>query len=615
MQESGDEASLTEKLHEINQLHIEEATGLVNARDKDRHPDGHAFGLKLVVSMEQTLQNHMHLSNKMGAPRRKAFDFGGAREAMRLVHSAEYTEKILVCIVEAEEFAMRIFTADKERNEERLSRSLRGAVDDDDGAPGGKAMQSQDLNEVPAVQPQQVHQAGPVNSEFALAMNMIAESIANQNKLMMQQQNNKGESNQTTLFQTLHKAKVLEDIKKLNVDVLTNLTQREEFTLWIEEFFRIICSTVNGYERVWTYLSKLLKFTLVKPAKTQNAAAAASGSVSDSFFKAIKNGQHQNPVLDAELMQSMISNASRADAHQSTEDDTNDSDSNQLSCVEGMSGREQLMDEQLFPVLMHLFNNDKWKKFYMDAAQEDPSIKRASFLVFHIMGRMPQTVLEFAAAAKISTEKWKHMPFQTAAETQELCRMMAKGAAIRRDTQWMMEYLEILTLLQKRPTSQAGKRATQAFVELFETGMSSGDLRPAIEYFQVVQSVYLSETKTFTIGSATGQTPQEQNLAAVNRDLMRQLKIFQDKGTIPVPTVKAAVASAGTPPGAFQEVNKTCNMCNGHFLATKEHMLKHQQCYPCFKTTPAGIAKQAERDAKRRHSYQGPGCNNATGHF
>ena len=90
---------------------------------------------------------------------------------MKLVHSAEYTEKILVCIVEAEEFAMRIFTADKERNEERLSRSLRGAVDDDDGAPGGKAMQSQDLNEVPAVQPQQVHQAGP--AELALAMNML----------------------------------------------------------------------------------------------------------------------------------------------------------------------------------------------------------------------------------------------------------------------------------------------------------------------------------------------------------------------------------------------------------------------------------------------------------
>ena len=218
MQESGDAASLTEKLHEINQLHIEEATGLVNARDKDRHPDGHALGLKLVVSMEQTLQNHMHLSNKMGAPRRKAFDFGGARETMRLVHSAEYTEKILVCIVEAEEFAMRIFTADKERNEERLSRSLRGAVDDDDGAPGGKAMQSQDLNEVPAVQPQQVHQAGPVSPEIALTLNMIAETLATQSKLMMQQ-NNKGALDRPTLFQTLHRAKVLEDITKLNVEV------------------------------------------------------------------------------------------------------------------------------------------------------------------------------------------------------------------------------------------------------------------------------------------------------------------------------------------------------------------------------------------------------------
>jgi hypothetical protein len=350
MQESG-EASLTAKLHEINQLHIEEATGLVNSRDKDHHPDGHAFGVKLVGSMEQTLQNQMHLSNKMGAPRRKAFDFGGAREAMRLVHSAEYTDKILVCIVEAEEFAMRIFTADKERNEERLSRSLRAAVDDDDGAPGGKAMQSQDLNEVPAVQPQQVHQAGPISSELALTLNMIAESIVNQNKLMMQQQNNKGASDRTTLFQTLHKSKVLEEIKKLNVDALTNLTQREEFTLWIDEFFRIICSTVDGYDRVWTYLSKLVKFTLVKPAKSQNAAVAASGSGSDSFFKAIKNGQHENPVLDAELMQTMINNASRVDAHQSTKDDTTDSDSNQLSCFEGMSPRNSIWMSSCFQFL------------------------------------------------------------------------------------------------------------------------------------------------------------------------------------------------------------------------------------------------------------------------
>jgi hypothetical protein len=63
MQDSG-ETSLAGKLHEINQLHIEEATGLVNARDEDRHPDGHAFGVKLVGSMEQTLQNWMHLPTR-----------------------------------------------------------------------------------------------------------------------------------------------------------------------------------------------------------------------------------------------------------------------------------------------------------------------------------------------------------------------------------------------------------------------------------------------------------------------------------------------------------------------------------------------------------------------
>jgi hypothetical protein len=70
----------------------------------------------------------MHLSNKMGVPRRRAFDFGGAREAMRLVHSEEYTDKILVGIVEAEELAMKIFIVDTERDRENLSLSMRVPV-------------------------------------------------------------------------------------------------------------------------------------------------------------------------------------------------------------------------------------------------------------------------------------------------------------------------------------------------------------------------------------------------------------------------------------------------------------------------------------------------------
>jgi hypothetical protein len=156
------ESNLEEKLHEINHHHVDEATKLVNARDKDRYPDSQAFGVQQVESMDQTLHICMHLSHKTGVPRRRALDFGDARAALRLVHSEEYTEKILVCIIQAEELATKIFIANKERAAEKLSLSMRAAVTPagDDGVPDGTAMQSQDLNEVPAAHPQQGHQAG-----------------------------------------------------------------------------------------------------------------------------------------------------------------------------------------------------------------------------------------------------------------------------------------------------------------------------------------------------------------------------------------------------------------------------------------------------------------------
>jgi hypothetical protein len=96
----------------------------------------------------------------MGAPRRRALEFEEARAALRLVHSEEYTEKILVCIIQAEELTTKIFIANKERAAEQLSLSMRAAVSPagDDGVPGvpdGTAMQSQDLNEFPAAHPQQ----------------------------------------------------------------------------------------------------------------------------------------------------------------------------------------------------------------------------------------------------------------------------------------------------------------------------------------------------------------------------------------------------------------------------------------------------------------------------
>ena len=100
-----------------------------------------------------------------------------------------------------------------------------------------------------------------------------------------------------TLFQKMQKANVYNNIIKLNVDDLTNVTQRDDFTLWINEFFRITCNTINDYDRVWSYLSKLLKYALVKPASQQNEY---SHTANHSFFNAVKNGQHGNSVLDAE---------------------------------------------------------------------------------------------------------------------------------------------------------------------------------------------------------------------------------------------------------------------------------------------------------------------------
>jgi hypothetical protein len=196
---------LEENLHELNQLPIEEATELVNARDKKHHPDGHAYGVQVVGSMEQMLHSWMWLACKAGTLRGQALDIGGARAALAKVHSGEYTKKVLTCIIQAEELATKIFIANKERGEERLSRSLR-AADVKDGTPGGNTMQPQDLNDVPAAQPQQGYQAGPVNSEFALTLTMVAESLANQSRLMLQQHNNKGASDRPALFQTLQKA-------------------------------------------------------------------------------------------------------------------------------------------------------------------------------------------------------------------------------------------------------------------------------------------------------------------------------------------------------------------------------------------------------------------------
>jgi hypothetical protein len=115
-------------------------------------------------------------------------------------------------------------------------------------------------------------------------------------------------------------------------------------------------------------------------------------------------------VLNAENIQTMLKNARGEAGHQSPEDDSIDSDSNQLRGSEDKTEKEQLMDVHMYAVLMHEINNGTWKKPYTETAQENTSIKRASLAVFNLMHRMPQTIHEYAAAAKVSGEKWKHIP-------------------------------------------------------------------------------------------------------------------------------------------------------------------------------------------------------------
>ena len=104
----------------------------------------------------------------------------------------------------------------------------------------------------------------------------------------------------------------------------------------------------------------------MKPANQQLTAftASVSPATNYSFFNAVNNGQRGNLVLNAENKQTMLKNARGEAGHQSPEDDSTDSDSNQLRGFEDMSGPEQLMDAHLFSVLMHEINNGKWKKLF-----------------------------------------------------------------------------------------------------------------------------------------------------------------------------------------------------------------------------------------------------------
>jgi hypothetical protein len=108
--EDSAQTELEAKLLEIKGLHVEEATQRVNASNTS---DAQAYGVHLVETFQQVLHGWMWLSCKTGTSRGKALDIGGARVALAQVHSGEYIEKVLACIIEAEELATKIFIAEK----------------------------------------------------------------------------------------------------------------------------------------------------------------------------------------------------------------------------------------------------------------------------------------------------------------------------------------------------------------------------------------------------------------------------------------------------------------------------------------------------------------------
>ena len=179
------------------------------------------------------------------------------RAALRVVHSEEYTEAILVCIVQAEELATKIFIANKERAAEQLSLSMRVAMSpaDDNGGPDGTAMQSQDLNEVPAAHPQQGHQTGgtvdgTANPEFAAAMSLMARAFQSQTALL---EGKASGSHNENLYMKLKNTGALANTATCNVDELKLGKQHEPFIVWINELLLIICNTVGGFYRSWPF--------------------------------------------------------------------------------------------------------------------------------------------------------------------------------------------------------------------------------------------------------------------------------------------------------------------------------------------------------------------------
>jgi len=348
---------------------------------------------------------------------------------------------------------------------------------------------------------------------------------------------------------------------------------------------RNACNTVNGYGRVWAYLTKLLEFTLVAPGK-QNNSGSTGVSAMGSMVHAISQGQSVDPREKAEDMRHMIL------AHCMSQDEVHP-EVGMMSTAQ-MSKEECTYDRELFPVILKCVHDGPFKTQYSEATLLAPELKTASFLIFTIMYRMSRTILEQLAVSKILAVQWQGMPCSTSTDSIDMFQKMIRGETIRQQFENLMPYLEVALKLQNRGQTYADKLALQRFVAFFETGVGTGELEPAMVYFQIVQDMFISETQTHSIDNGGHATAAISDLEKVNRDLKRQIQTLQAQSVNNGPghPIKAAAVMEN----AFGSYNKPCGntSCGNLILVDASFKQKHKMCNTCFRLTPEGKAKQAE---------------------
>ena len=197
---------------------------------------------------------------------------------------------------------------------------------------------------------------------------------------------------------------------------------------------------------------------------------------------------------------------------------------------------------------------------------------------------MSRTILEQLAVSKILAVQWQDMPCSTSTDSIDMFQKMRRGETIRKQYENLMSYLEVALKLQNRGQTHADKLALQRFVTFFETGVGTGELEPAMVYFQMVQDMYISETQTHAIDNGGPTTTAElEKLNRDNRDLKRQIQTLEAKAQSMNNGPGNSIKAAAVMENAFESYNKPCsNMsCGELILVNASFKERHKLCNRC----------------------------------